>query len=1270
MSRVKENQVKSTKKLKDNEEPLIVLISAMVCTRSLTDSINEIYEEWGHIFDFKVFFVNDVNTGVISSEEFTSSILRCAVLLIDIRGNNPAVEMIVEILSNIEKYDKKAYKRKTIISLVGGNEEIRRLTRMGSFDASKIPSKKTKEIDLESIPDITNFVKKGIRISKNIAKVGKYLPFGSLKHSRNWTLVMDYWVYGHSGIMENHKNMILFILKEYLGQDYLDVPPPLKIPPFGIYDPEINQYFTKLEDYMDAKPFNPEKQSIGLFYYGGIYFEQSIPIIETFMQRLNDFNIIPVYSEVLTNLEAQKQFFFKNGISTVSCVINLQYFQINGGPFGGDNQQTLELYKTMNVPQFNPVINFDMTVTDYLESKQGSSPINQVISVVMPELDGRIEMMNVGCMADLGYSEEISAKVLEITPMKDTIELTCNRVAGWLKLRRKKNAEKKLALILYDYPPGEGNLGNASYLSVSESIQNIVSLLKREGYKVGTLFEKIEDICGFMVDEAIINQPKHVDLKNFKGFVIGGKEYSNIFQDLPEKLQNEILETWGEPPGGIMTREGNILLPLLESGNLLIGLQPARGNISTDPTSYHDKAIPPHHQYLAFYRYFENVAEVDAIIHVGTHGTEEFLPGKECLGHISDYPINLLGKIPNIYIYTASNTSESAIAKRRSNAVIINHASPAFKNSDLNQDLTRLENLIRDFEDLNSNIIKKEQGSHEETIDTIKKDISQLAGSLGIEFDTIQELEGKLYRFKMAAIPFGLHIFDKSYTNEEKCDLISEIALHSGAAPPFIDEIINKIQEGNFSAEKKILDYINTIVTNLNESKNFVNEMGLSKSLHVQFSEWVINLKKKMDGTLEGKNLLRALEGGFIEPGYGGDPIRSPELFPTGRNSYGFDPRLIPSATAYRRGHEIAAQLLEKYKLENGEWPETVSVVLWAFETMKTGGETIGQIFNYLGVRAVKHKSIWTTELEVIPLEEMAHPRINVITTICGIFRDTFPYILDIINQAIELVANLDESPEVNYLKKSINDLKGKGPLASARVFGPPPGKYNTNITNIISAGDWKDEQELAADYIESMGHAYLKNQKIEKAPELFASNVSRIKLMSQIRDGADYHVTDLDHYYEFTGGLAKAKESITGEKTPIFIADTSRKEISVDSLKNSIREGVLTRNLNPSWIQGMIKHKHHGAQKIAERVENLLGMAATSSQVENWTWEKSYEQYIENEEIKDALIENNRYAMMDMITTMLQAEKRGYWFTDQENIDNLKKLYLDLESWVERKFE
>ncbi|MBN1802550.1 MAG: cobaltochelatase subunit CobN [Candidatus Lokiarchaeota archaeon] len=1255
----------------EKDIPKITLVTATVFMKWMNEGIKQIYGDMGKVFSFKSYFLNDINTGKISQENFIKTIFESDVMLIDIRGHCLAAEILENTYEKMEKENPELFAKKEIITLIGGNPVLMRLTKIGSFMGRKIPKpKKGRELDFEEIPDLTEDVLKGIKMDSIMRKFSRILPIKSLKHMKNWVYIRDYWTYGLAGIAENHKNLLLFILKKYLGFNELHkIPKPLKIPDIGIYNPMTNEYFESLDNYLKKTQIDLAKQTIGLFFYGTLYFEQSLPIIKEYVKLIqeNGLNVIPVFSETLSNIEAHDKFFFRNNRNLTSAVFNFQYFQLNGGPFGGDSSRTLDLYKKLNIPHFNPIIQFDVLLEEYRQSKEGSNPINQVISIVMPELDGRIEMMTVGCMHNLGHSEEIDSDVLEVRPITPNIEFSICRAKKWLDLRLKENSEKKIAILIYNYPPSEDKIGNAAYLDVSESINYLIDVLIKEGYQIDKL-PKNKNLSDIFIEKGILNNAKYTNADNFDGMLWSWEEYLVYFNQLPKELRDQIIEHWGNPPGKINVLKDSFKLPIVQFNNLYIALQPARSMVSGDSNEYHDKELPPHHQYIAFYRYLEQILKVDSVIHFGTHGTIEFLPGKQTSGGPEDSCINLLGSLPNLYYYHVTNTSESAIAKRRGNAVIVNHATSTFKNSELYQELAKLELMISDYQkERESNSIEATDSMTYEKTKQLENEISDMAENLNLNTSSINELEDLLYQYKTAVIPMGLHVLGKDYTLEEKRDIISYILQNSAELPHQLRELIVKLEMLDNDHPKILEDYLLEISVKSTPSSETFKENGLTSEEYKVLKEWVDDFLVKIEKSLEVENLVRGLEGGYIEPGLGGDPIRSPTIFPTGRNSYGFDPRLVPSSTASLRGGVIADKLIENYLNEHGSYPETTSVVLWAFETMKTGGETIGQIFNYLGVRPKKERSVWTTELEIVSLEEMNHPRINVLVTICGIFRDTFPYILDVINEAIEIVQNLDEPIDKNFVRKSLLELEEKGvEQPGARVYGPAPGRYNTNLTEIISAGVWGEEKELADDYINCMSFAYMKNQRVEKISETFLHNINKIEIMSQVRDSTEYHITDLDHYFEFTGGLARAYKELNGKQATVYIADTTKRDIMVKPIEESVKESAVTRSLNPRWIKSMLTHKYHGGQKVAERVENFLGLAATTNSVDQWIWDKAYNQYIENEEIKDALIENNRFSMLDIIKNMLQAENRGYWSASDEQINNLRKLYLELENWIE----
>jgi len=913
--------------MKENSEkiekiPKISLITASVFMKWMTEGIIEIYQQFGRLFTFKIYFLNDVNDGKVPKEEFIEAIYESNIMLIDIRGHCLAVDILEETYEKMEKESLQLFEKKQIVTLIGGSPQLMRLTKIGSFMGRKIPLPKKKiELGFDEIPDITEAINKGMKIDQIIRKFSKMFPFGLFKHIKNWIYLRDYWSHGFAGVAENHKNLILFLLKNYLGFKDLKVSKPLKIPEIGIYDPNSNKYFETLDKYLQFKPIDSNKQTIGLFFYGSLYFEQSLPIIEEFVKKFSDFNIIPVYSEVLYNVDAHQNFFFKNDRNFVSIVLNFQYFQLNGGPFGGDSSITLDLYKKMNVPHLNPLIQYDLLYEDYLKSEQGAIPINQVISIVMPELDGRIEMMTVGCMQNLGYSEEIHSDVLEVASISHHIDFIVERVKKWLNLRIKENSEKKIAIIIYNYPPSEDKIGNAAYLDVSESVRNLISILIQEGYNFENIPEN-KNLADLFIESGTLNNSKYINVNNFKGVLWSNDEYSNYFNQLPENLHKEIVDYWGEVPGKINVTNDHFKLPILQFKNLYIALQPARSMVSGDPNEYHDKNLPPHHQYLAFYRYLEKILNIDAMIHFGTHGTVEFQPGKQTSGGPDDFCLNLIGTIPNLYYYHITNTSESAIAKRRGNAVIINHAGPTFKNSDLYQELANLESLISEYQ--NENILSSSEAIEPVIIERIKdleKDIFELAQNLNFEYSSIDELEDLLYRYKTSVIPMGLHVLGRNYTIEEKKDLILQILLNSGEIPDDLKDALLKFEQQKKQKSNILEKYLKEIIEEFYGSRDATNPYEIDEEEHLILKNWVKNFLFNIDNSMEMENLIQGLEGGYIEPGLGGDPIRSPHIFPTGRNSYGFDPRLIPSSTAFKRGGIIAERLIENYKKEYGTFP-------------------------------------------------------------------------------------------------------------------------------------------------------------------------------------------------------------------------------------------------------------------------------------------------------------------------------------------------------------
>ena len=381
---------------------------------------------------------------------------------------------------------------------------------------------------------------------------------------------------------------------------------------------------------------------------------------------------------------------------------------------------------------------------------------------------------------------------------------------------------------------------------------------------------------------------------------------------------------------------------------------------------------------------------------------------------------------------------------------------------------------------------------------------------------------------------------------------------------------------------------------------------------------------------------------------------------------YGFDPRLIPTVVAEIRGKYAANMLIDSYIKKYGKHPESIGIVLWGFETMKTGGDTIAAILSLLGVKIKHKKSPWFKELEVIPLEELDRPRINVVITICGIFRDTFGTHIELMNRAIEMIAILDEPPENFFIRKHYLQMKGElKDFALARIFGPSPTEYATSMRTLVESGEWKNEKDLVKSYDESMSYAYFRG-RIERNEKAFSEVLKSVVIVTQERDSTEYEVTDLDHYYEFLGGLSRAVQDKKGEKTEILVVDSTEEDVVVEDLKMSIERATRTRILNPRWLEGMLKHDFHGANKIKDRVEYLLGFAATTGKVENWIFDEVADRLIFDDEMRKKLQSNNPYATMKINELLIESERRGYWKVDEEQLKKLRNIILSMEGDIE----
>ncbi|KSW12582.1 magnesium chelatase [Pyrodictium occultum] len=1131
------------------------------------------------------------------------------VILIDVRGD-PGV------LSEID------YKEKDVVYLVGGSPTLMARTKLGRF---RMPAKAA-SIAVSSPESMVAKIK---RMERIIESLGRIIPFGALRDARDYVRLVKYWA---NGGYENYKNMFLLLARRAGAR--VEVREPIEFQEYGLYHPVHGFNYNPIID--------PSKPTVGILFYGGMHFGQCAKTLEELVKRLEEMNInvIPAYTDGILALKPVEKFF-----TGVDAIISLLWFRLNGGPYGGDPRPTVELLKRLKAKLFTPVMMYNQKIEDWRKSERGLNALTTVTAVTLPEMDGGVEPIPLG-----------GVKGDEVVPIDDRVDKVARRVARWLELRRKPNHEKRIAIIIYNYPPGEENLGNAAYLDTFKSVERILEELRREGYQV----PEVKDLKKMFIEKKLFNPtiypPEKIDCPR-----MSVKEYLKYFNELPEDVRREVVRYWGEPPGEIMVDDKGILIPGVVLGNVFIGVQPSRPPLAREEDVYHaihDPTRPPHHQYLAFYFWLQRVFKADAVIHVGTHGTAEFMKGKEVGLSSRCFPDILIGDMPSLYIYHVVNTSEATLAKRRLYATLISYNSPPYTTADLYEDYARLEGYLDEYREALSS-------GDRARAEIAKRKALELARKLHLGED-LEEVEAKLYEYKRSIIPKGLHVLGQKYSLEELEDFIVLLARYDRGEIKSLNRLI--CEDKGWSYEEVLKDPRRLREVD-REARQIVQKFLKGEKVPARYEKtlrYSLEIAKKYaDNSLEIKNLLEGLKGNYIEPSPGGDVIRNPEALPTGRNIYQFDPLKVPTEAATERGRYIARETLRKYFEKHGRYPESVGVVLWGFETAKTYGETVAQIFEYLGVEVI-HKSPWEKELRVIPLSELGHPRIDVVVTICGFFREMFPNVMALIDRAVKLVAELDEPEELNFVKKHVKELRGFGSLAKVRIFGPRATEYGTRMLQLVEDSAWKDEADLAEAYMESMSYAYGEGIYSQKARQLFEDLLKRVDMVTQVRDSQDYEITDLDHYYEFFGGLAKSVEQLRGKKPEMLIADTTGEMVKVEDVRESITRGTITRTLNPKWIEAMLKHGFHGAQKIADRVEYLLGLAATTGAVENWVWDKVAERFVLDENLFERIKSSNPYAAKKILERLLEASERGYWKADRKVLKKIKERYMELDAMLE----
>ena len=1209
---------------------------------SVRKAAEQLNAEYGPLYELHVMPLYSLSAPK-TREPYLLLIEQADLVLVDIRGANP---LIADILAATRRG------KATVASLLGGSFELMSLTRMGIFDANKFfngPRAEKMGSAFSGITGETNFEDIDSMLKEK-------LPGFIYKDIGAWFEVTRYW--GINGV-ENIRRMLLFFGKRYCKLRGLGEPlPPLKEPSPAIRHPNIPLLYTDLDSYLLDYGYDSSKPTLVLVSYDGMHGENcAVPTAALIQQLEPDCNVVPISCDGMKNLHAIRSLAFRDGRFIGDALVPLVWFRLNGGPIGGREELTYELFKELDCPVFHPVTVFTDSLSRWKADKNGVSPVDYLANIVLPECDGAIEPLLL-CAAEDGAE----ADCMEIVPIPDRVARYAGRIKRLLRLRRLANSEKRLALIVYNYPPGEHNLGNAAYLDTFASVRNILIRLGQEGYEVG---EIPDDLADLFLKENLVNSPQWHEASS--GVLIDEEHYARLMAPFPA-LRQDIEERWGAFPGSVNAVDNAVRLPLCRFGNVMVALQPSRGVHENPEHGYHDKELPPHHQYAAFYRWLD--AQVDAIVHVGTHGTLEFFRGKELTPAEEDDADMLLGDMPHFYIYQTGNPSEAMTAKRRAMATLVGYQTPAADAAGLYGQLLVMRDLFAEREESDKLSPQRRQG--------IEEEIRQMADAQGwqdLQGDLVA-IEGRLTEYARAMVPMGLHSFGQAMGQQEILSFLLQVLRLDRGDMRSLPRAL---------AEQKGLDYSallkqGSLKLDLldRESEQLLKRWLSGETPDSNFAEQAeyakgIAGKLQVDCELDG--LTNALAGRWAGAALSADSIRNPELLPSGRNLFQFNPLVMPTPAAMERGRIIARNTLEQYRAEKGGFPKSVGVVLWGFETAKTCGESVGQIMEYLGVRVATPAGSWFPQIEIIPRGEIDHPRINVMIEICGFFRDMFPNLIGLIDEAICAVGDLGEEDngvrmETEALREQLRnagmDEAEAARCSQLRMFGPAESQYGTSLTTMIETSGWTEESELGNAFLRDMRFAYGKDVRARALPAVEEHLMGNIEMISQVQDTFEYEVTDLDHYYEFFGGFSSAVRAKSGQRPMMLATNTSSETIRTEDLSRAVSRGATTRTLNPKWVDAMLEHKHHGAQKIADRVQYLIGLDATTGSVDESVWEKTAQTFLMDEGMLRRLRENNPYAAHEVAKRMAEADERGYWDATADERKRLSEILMDSEETLE----
>ncbi|MEL6350406.1 MAG: cobaltochelatase subunit CobN [Cyanobacteria bacterium J06627_28] len=1065
---------------------------------------------------------------------------------------------------------------------------------------------------------------------------------------------------------------------------------------------------------------------VGILFYRAHYLAGNTKLIDAIAQSLSARGLIPVpiYVSSLKAVEVQQALI--QHCQSVELLINTTSFAITHLSESAQQLQSKSksLWQMLDIPVLQAICSGSPR-EQWQKHPQGLTPRDIAMNVALPEVDGRIITRAVSFKAAqteaLASNEGLQTPIVMYEPERDRVEFVADLAANWLRLRRTAVCDRKIALILANYPNRDGRMANGVGLDTPASCLEILKSLKQAGYTVVDLPETGDALMAQLAATAT-NDPEGYGLRPVNQ-TLSAESYQAFFSTLPPAVQSGVTERWGD-----FLQEWQRFYPVshtvnalpiagIQFGNVFVGIQPSRGYDIDPSLNYHAPDLEPTHAYLGFYHWLRQQFAAHAMVHVGKHGNLEWLPGKGIALTEACYPEAAFGAMPHFYPFIVNDPGEGAQAKRRAQAVILDHLTPPMTRAELYGPLQQLESLVDEYYEaqnldptrlkiIGPKIVKLLESTQ------LREEISLSSVESFSELQSwLPQIDGYLCELKEAQIRDGLHIFGLPPQGEQVRDLMIAIARHPNSqhmglsraiaqswnldldpltadpAQPYKQKDARNIEGCRNIGDiiERIEQYATQLIDRLLSPQSDALEIEDDdlKAVLDWVSDWLV--PTIANTTNEIDNLLHGLNGGYVPSGPSGAPTRNrPEVLPTGRNFYSVDIRAIPTESAWDVGRKAAEILIENYTQEEGEYPKTLGLSMWGTSAMRTGGDDMAQALALLGVRPLwDGPSRRVIDFEILPLSLLGRPRVDVTLRISGFFRDAFPNLISLFNQAVTAVAALDEPPEQNPLadqvqkdfvywqRQGLDDAQSEA-RSRYRIFGSKPGAYGAGLQGLIEAQNWESDADLARAYVNWSSYAYVGGKSGSpdghSAPESFSQRLENMQIVLQNQDNREHDLLDSDDYYQFQGGLTAAVKTKRGEAPKTYFGDNAVPENpKVRSLKSEIARVYRSRVVNPKWIKGVMRHGYKGAFEMAATVDYMFAYDATTGCVENHMYTGVAEAYVFDADVRAFIEKSNPWALRDMAERLLEAEQRGLWENvDEKMVDGLRAIAHEAEGKIE----